>query len=130
MIFNPRYDANGLFAMPYFFIFEMIAPLLELQVYLSLIIGAIFGIFNIVYILLLLVATCFFGMCLSLVSLFIQEKYTTSLSTKDTFILVLFGIIENFGWRQLISLYRTWGYFTSLKGKHTWGTMSRVGFKK
>ena len=130
MIFNPKYDANGLFAMPYFFIFEMIAPILELQVYLSLIIGIVFGVLNLSYILLMLVATCFFGMCLSLISLFIQEKYTSSLTIKDTLVLVLFGIIENFGWRQFISLYRTWGYFTSLKGKHTWGTMSRVGFKK
>jgi cellulose synthase/poly-beta-1,6-N-acetylglucosamine synthase-like glycosyltransferase len=130
MIMNPQYGPNGLFALPYFFIFEMIAPLLELQIYLTLIIGMIFGIFNSIYILLLLVATCFFGMSLSLVSLLVQEKYSTSLSFKDTMILIFYGIIENFGWRQVISIYRTWGYFSSLKGKHTWGSMTRVGFKK
>ncbi len=130
MIFNPTYKANGLFAMPYYFIFEMVAPMLELQIYLSLIIGIIFGIFNIVYLLLLLVATCFLGMCLSMISLFVQEKYSTPLSFKDTMILILYGIFENFGWRQFISMYRTWGYFSSLKGKHTWGHMNRVGFKK
>lgn len=130
MILNPKYNANGLFAMPYFFLFEMIAPLLEIQVYATLIIGLIFGLFNGVFILLLLVITFLFGMCLSLVSLFIQERYTATLTRKDTFIIILYGIIENFGWRQIISLYRAWGYMTSLTGKHTWGSMNRVGFKK
>ena len=130
MIMNPKYDANGLFAMPYFFVFEMIAPLLEVQVYATLIIGLIFGLFNGVYILLLLVVTFLFGMSLSLVSLLIQERYTSPLTTKDTLTIIFYGIIENFGWRQIISMYRAWGYLTSLKGKHTWGSMNRVGFKK
>lgn len=130
MIFNPLYKANGLFAMPYYFIFEMAAPILELQIYLSLIIGIIFGIFDIVYLALLLVATCFLGMCLSMIALFVQEKYSKPLSFKDTLILILYGILENFGWRQFISMYRNWGYFSSLKGKHSWGQMNRVGFQK
>ncbi|MBN2540578.1 MAG: glycosyltransferase family 2 protein [Bacilli bacterium] len=128
MIFNPRYGTKGLLGMPYFFIFEMVAPLVEIQIYLSLIIGLITGLFNSVYILLLLVATILLGVILSMISLFVQEKYTESLSIKDTFILILFAVIENFGWRQIVSVYRSWGFFSSIKGNHSWGSMTRVGF--
>ncbi len=128
MLFNPRYGAKGLIGMPYFFIFEMVAPLVELQVYISLIVGLIIGIFNGVYMLLLLVVTCLLGMVLSLIALFVQEKYSETLTTKDTFVLVLFAIIENVGWRQIMNIYRCWGFFSSLRGNHSWGSMTRVGF--
>jgi len=130
MLFNPKYGPIGLIAMPYFFIFEMVAPLLELQVYLSIIVGLILGVFNGVYILLLLVITTLYGIILSMISLFVQEKYSESLSIKDTFILIFYAIIENFGWRQFMNIYRSWGYLSSLRGKHKWGKMTRVGFKK
>ncbi len=130
MLFNPKYGTIGLIAMPYFFIIEMVAPLLELQVYLSIIMGLIMGIFNGVYILLLLIITTLYGIILSMISLFVQEKYSESLSIKDTFILIFYAIIENFGWRQFMNIYRSWGYFSSLRGKHKWGKMTRVGFKK
>jgi peptidoglycan-N-acetylglucosamine deacetylase len=130
MLFNPHYGTKGLIAMPYFFIFEMVAPLIELQVYLSLVVGVFLGLFSGVYILLLMVVTTLFGIILSMVSLFVQEKYAQVLSTKETLILILYAIIENFGWRQFMNLYRSWGYFSSMKGTHSWGNMTRVGFKK
>ncbi len=130
MILNPKYHANGMFAMPYFFVFEMIAPLLEIQIYVTLIIGLIFGIFSLPFIVLLLVVTILYGSVLSLVSLLIQEKYATPLSLKDVVVLIFYSVIENFGWRQMTNMHRAFGFFSSLKGKHTWGSMTRVGFKK
>ncbi len=130
MIVNHHFGSRGLLGMPYFFFFEMIAPLLELEVYLSLIIGVVFGIFNGVYILALLAVTTLLGVVLSMTSLFVQEKYARPLSFKDTMLLVLMAIIENFGWRQFINLYRSIGFFSSLKGNNSWGAMTRTGFKK
>ena len=130
MIFNSKYGSNGTIAMPYFFIFEMLAPVLELQIYLSLIFGLIFGIFDGVFLLLLLAITTFLGMFVSLISLFLQEKYTEPFTIKDTFVLIFYSIIENLGWRQFVSIYRGLGYFTSFKSGVSWGKMSRKGFKK
>ncbi len=130
MIFNRRYGTNGTIAMPYFFIFEMLAPVLELQIYTSIIAGLFFGIFDGVFILLLIVLTTFLGMFVSLISLYLQEKYTEPLTVKDILVLIFNAIIENLGWRQFMSLYRSLGYFTSFGKKHEWGKMSRVGFKK
>ncbi|MCK5763379.1 MAG: glycosyltransferase family 2 protein [Clostridiales bacterium] len=130
MIFNRKYKANGTIAMPYFFIFEMLGPVLEIQVYLSILIGLLFGIFDGVLLLLLFTVTMFLGMFVTLVSIYLQEKYTEPFSIKDTIKLVLFSIIENFGWRQFISIYRSFGFFTSFKSKQSWGKMKRIGYKK
>ncbi len=129
MIFNRKYGANGTIAMPYFFIFEMLGPVLEIQIYLTLIAGLIFGIFDGVLLLLLATVTIGLGMFVTLISIFLQEKYTEPFSVKDTVKLVLFTIIENFGWRQFVSIYRSIGFFTSFKRSHNWGTMKRKGFK-
>lgn len=130
MIFNPKYGASGLFGMPYYFLFEMIAPIFELQIYTTLIIGLIFGIFSGPHLLLLFVVTCLLGVVYSVSALFVQEKYFKPLSLKETFILVFYAVIENFGWRQFVSIYRAFGYFASLKSGSSWGSMTRTGFKK
>jgi len=129
MIFNRKYGSNGTIAMPYFFIFEMLGPVLEIQIYLTIIAGLIFGIFNGVLLLLLFAVTVGLGMFVTLISIFLQEKYTEPFSVKDTAKLVLFTVIENFGWRQIVSIYRSIGFFTSFKRSHNWGTMKRKGFK-
>ncbi len=130
MIFNRKYRTSGTIALPYYFVFEMVAPVLELQVYLTILLGLVFGIFNAVFLALLLVVTTLLGMVISLISLLIQEKYAQSLNLKDTLLILLYAIIENLGWRQLISMYRARGFFSSLKDKHSWGKMKRTGFKK
>ncbi|MFA5067140.1 MAG: glycosyltransferase [Candidatus Izemoplasmatales bacterium] len=130
MIFNPKYKQPGLIGMPYFFIFEMMGPLLEIQAYFAIFIGIIFGLLNAMILLLLLFVTVIMGIFLSLFSLFINEMDRRTYSWKDIRLLVLYAILENFGWRQLISLYRVKGYLSSLKETHVWGQMNRIGFKK
>lgn len=46
MLFNPRYGRTGILAMPYFMIFEMIGPLIEIQGYLMVLIAFILGLLN------------------------------------------------------------------------------------
>ena len=42
--------------------------------------------------------------------------------------LVLFCVIENFGYRQLMTYYRVRGFVSYLRGDHGWGTIDRAGF--
>lgn len=129
MIFNPKYRQIGLLAMPYFFIFEMIGPLFELQAYTALILGLVFGLLNIPIVLTLLLVSVLLGIVLSLFSLSISESEHESFSFKEILMLIFIGFIENFGWRQWISLYRVFGFFASLRENQAWGQMNRVGFK-
>ncbi|MBA2504458.1 MAG: hypothetical protein H0V29_00775 [Thermoleophilaceae bacterium] len=37
-------------------------------------------------------------------------------------------MLENFGYRQIITLYRLRGFFSYLRGDKQWGEIKRVGF--
>ncbi len=130
MIFHPKYRGVGFLGMPYFFIFEMLGPLFEIQAYLAIFLGLVFGILNVEIVLLLLLVSVVMGIFLSMLSLFINEQDGNSFKAKDMAILIFYAIIENFGWRQLISIYRVKGYLSSLRETGAWGQMNRVGYKK
>jgi len=130
MILNPKFKQAGFIGMPYFFVFEMIGPLFEVQAYLAIFVGLALGILNIEIVLLLLLVTVVMGVFLSILSLFINEQDGPSFRVGDIAKLILYAVIENFGWRQLISLYRVKGYLSSLRETNAWGQMNRVGFKQ
>jgi cellulose synthase/poly-beta-1,6-N-acetylglucosamine synthase-like glycosyltransferase len=128
MLFNPRYGRTGLFALPYFFIFEMIGPIIEIQGYLMVLVAFLLGLLNAEIALLLLISTVFMGVLISIASLLIAEKDTKYFRVKDILILILYAIIENFGPRQLFSFWRVGGYLNMLKKPTGWGKAERKGF--
>jgi hypothetical protein len=42
--------------------------------------------------------------------------------------LVAYSVVENFGYRQLMTAYRVRGFFAYLRGDKAWGEIQRVGF--
>jgi peptidoglycan-N-acetylglucosamine deacetylase len=106
MIFNPRFKQPGLIGFPYFFLFEMIGPFIEFMGYVAVIFGFIFGLLNTSLVILLFIATILFGIVISLFSLLISEKRQVFYSFKETLLLIFVCIIENFGYRQIVSLHR------------------------
>jgi len=129
MILDPRFKQTGLLAMPYFFFFEMVGPLIEIQGYLALIVGIILGVSILEIVLLLIIASILLGIVYSLLALYINESNQETLSLKDMMKLLFIAVIENFGWRQFISIYRGISYFSAIKETHEWGQMNRVGFQ-
>jgi hypothetical protein len=57
------------------------------------------------------------------------EREVLMMNRKETFILILYAILENFGYRQLLSVQRVFSTFSSLKESGSWGTQTRKGFK-
>jgi cellulose synthase/poly-beta-1,6-N-acetylglucosamine synthase-like glycosyltransferase len=127
-IFNPVYGRMGLISMPYFFIFEMMGPLVEIQGYIMVILAGILGLLNVQIAVLLFLSTILMGVFISITSLFIAEKNVNYISTKELLILIGYSILENFGFRQLVSMWRLSGYISSLKKPKGWGKMERKGF--
>ncbi len=128
MLFNPRYGRTGTLAMPYFLIFEMIGPMIEIQGYLMVIAAAILGLLNVEIALLLFISTILMGVLVSIASLLIAEKDIKYFKLKDILVLVVYSIIENFGPRQLFSLWRVGGYLSILGKERGWGKPERKGF--
>lgn len=128
IIFNPRYKLMGMLAMPYFLFVELLGPIIELLGYIFLGIGLYLGIVNIPFAILFAIATLLFGIFLSLGSVLLEEwglkRYP---NVKDLLKLSFYSIIENFWYRQLNAIWRTWTFFSNFKKDKSWGNMQRQG---
>ena len=127
-LFNPRYGKMGMLSMPYFFLFEMIGPLIEVQGYLMIVIAFFMDILNWEIALLLFASSILLGVVVSVASLGIAEKDDAYFSYGDVLKLVHYAVIENFGVRQLFSLWRVIGYLKMFSKSHGWGKQVRKGF--
>ena len=131
MILNPRYGAIGMVAMPYYLLFEAFGPIIEAAGYLLTIGAAALGLIDWRYAeLLFLVAVCY-GALVSLAAVILEDlSFRRYPRVADLLVLAAFGIIENFGYRQLTTWWRLRGIVDFLRGRGGWGAMERRGFQR
>ncbi|WP_252130683.1 glycosyltransferase family 2 protein [Clostridium caldaquaticum] len=131
ILFNPKYGSIGLIAAPYFWLFEMFGPVIEILGYILIPLSYIVGILNVRFFILFLAASILYGVILSIGAILLEEytfnKYPT---LRQLFKLTFYGIIENFGYRQLTVLYRIEGIIRFQRLKHSWGKFKRQNFNK
>jgi cellulose synthase/poly-beta-1,6-N-acetylglucosamine synthase-like glycosyltransferase/HEAT repeat protein len=127
--FKPKYKQIGFIGYPYFFFFEFLGPFLELLGYTMLILALALGLLNTTIVLAIFTASIGFGVVVSLSSLFMTERDILMMNTKETLILLLYAVLENFGYRQMISIHRVFSSFSALKESGQWGSQNRKGFK-
>jgi len=130
MFLNPRFGAVGLVAFPYFFLFEMIGPSIELLGYELTLFGIAFALIAPQTAVLFLIVSILFGILLSMSAVALEEL-TKRRYPAPADLARLFGaaILENLGMRQLMTVWRTRGLIDGLRGhKKGWGVMERRGF--
>ncbi len=127
MLFNPQYGITGLIAMPYFLIFETIGPIFEIQGYFLIFLAWLLNILNVKVAMMLFISAILMGVINSLVALMIAEREERYFSIGDLSKLVFLAIVENFGPRQLISLWRVLGQIQLISGQSGWGKIKRKG---
>jgi len=121
MLFKPRYGAVGLLAMPYFFIYEMIGPLIEIMGYLIFFFLIIIGYATWTYVLAFLLVAVILGVCLSVFSIILEElSFHRYPKFRHLLQLIAVAIIENIGYRQLNSWWRIKGTWSFMKKKQNW----------
>jgi cellulose synthase/poly-beta-1,6-N-acetylglucosamine synthase-like glycosyltransferase len=130
MLFNPRYGRVGLVAIPYYWAFELIAPLLELVGLVLVVLGFALGVVNTSYALMFLAVAYGYAILVTLVAMVVEEltfhKYTR---WRDLAAILVASVLENAGYRQVTAWWRLEGWWASLRGKkQVWGTMTRQGF--
>ena len=129
MMLRPRYGALGLFVLPFFLVFELLGPLVELVGYAYFAVSLLSGSIEPVFALLFLVVALLLGFLLSVSSLLLEElSFSLYRRRGDLARLVLVALLENFGYRQLTLWYRLRGLWGYLRGKKGWGRMVRTGF--
>jgi len=131
MLFNPRYGMAGLFAMPFYAVFEMAGPYIECLGYVLFASHLVLGQVNYPFAVTFFFVAVFYGTFVSLLAILLEElsahRYP---KVKDILILTAAGILENLFYRQYLSVVRAWSLLDYLKGKNEWGAMDKRGFAK
>lgn len=128
MLLNPRYGRIGLLALPYFLLFEMLGPTIEVLGYAAFATTIALGIAPLSYSLAFLALALLVGLLFSVSALLAEERsYERYPCWRDLRRLAVSAIAENFGYRQLLVLVRFRSWWT-LARKAGWGSMERTGF--
>jgi cellulose synthase/poly-beta-1,6-N-acetylglucosamine synthase-like glycosyltransferase len=130
MFLNPRYGVIGTLALPYFFIFEMLGPFVEVLGYLSVILAYFLGILNMEFFLLFLLVAVFYGVFLSIAAVLLEEiSFRRYPAWEDLARLIWYSIWENFGYRQLLALFKVKAFWDFIRRRRRWGEMEHRGFR-
>ncbi|WP_232234686.1 glycosyltransferase family 2 protein [Actinoplanes sp. N902-109] len=130
MILNPRYGRIGLVALPYYVLFELLAPFVELSALVLLPLGLWTHAINYVFALEFVLVAYGYGLLVSLAALFIEEiSFHRYPRWSDLARGVVAAFLENFGYRQILALWQVRGALGALHGRRAeWGVMHRSGF--
>ena len=129
MLLNPKYKSVGMLAMPYYFFIEMLGPVIEIIGYISFILSFWYGIISFQFTLIFFGFAVVYGVFLSIGAILLDEynfkKYD---GVKEYLVLMLYSILENFGYRQLTTWWRFLAFFQYKRNRNNWGEMQRKSF--
>ena len=126
IFFNPRYGVVGIFSIPFHFLFEEMAPIVEVLGYIMIPLAWYFGLLSTEMFVLFLIASIFFGVITSIGSLAVEDLTTASyIRVRELLFMVFLSFVENIFYRQMTVGFRLVGIFSSRKYRQTWGIMKR-----
>ena len=71
-----------------------------------------------------------YGIFLSIAAILLEEiSFRRYPGWVDLTKLIAFGVLENFGYRQLLSLFKVKAFWDVLRRRRAWGRMDRTGFR-
>lgn len=125
IFFNPRYGVLGLLIFP-FYLLEAIGAVVETIGYPVVILSYFLKIVDINFLKLFFVLAILYGIFLNVGGIFLEEmSFKRYPRWSHLFRLLLFGIGENLGYRQLTSLFRFIGTFQFILGYHKWEVIKK-----
>lgn len=130
MLLNPRYGKIGLLSMPYQFFIELIGPLVEVIGYGVVILSFMTGVIGLRLFIFFLFLAFLYGIFLSAGSVLLEEiTYRRYPKWSDMIRLLFTAVIENIGYRQLISWWRVRALFSLVYKPRRWEYVQKKGFK-
>ncbi len=129
MFFNPRYHLLGMLSYPYWFFFEMLAPLIEAFGIIVFLLMVIFQLINWHVFIALLAFIVSFGYLYSAFAAFMEvTTYNMYRRRTDMMKLLLTALTEPFVFHPFVVWAAIKGYIDYLRKKNAWGEMTRQGF--
>lgn len=127
LLWHPRGGAVSWLAFPFFFVFEWLGPVIEFVGYAVLFLAALLGLLSweAFWVFTGFAFAC--GLLLSTSSVLLEEwSFRSYPKPRHLFALLGAAIIENLGYRQLVTWWRLVGFLRWVRGgRATWGHMHR-----
>ncbi len=143
MVLNPCYGSVGLFALPYFVLFELAGPYVEAAGYVLLPLFALWGILDPLRCILITAVALAFGVLQSMVAVLCatwlepvspagtQVRSLTGMDRwRDRLLLLAACFLGELGFRQLTVWWRLRGTWDFLRGRTDWDKFERAGFRQ
>jgi cellulose synthase/poly-beta-1,6-N-acetylglucosamine synthase-like glycosyltransferase len=130
MLFRPRYGRIGCLALPYLWLFELLAPIIELGGMVTIALAAWLGVLSWEFFLQFLLFGYAFATVISIGSVLQEElTYKRYNDWQDVVRLVSYSFLEHFPYRQLNMIWRLQGLWQYLRGDMVWRPMKRQGLQ-
>ena len=130
MLFRPRYGRIGFFALPYLWLFEFAAPVIEILGIVTIGLAAVLGVLSRAFFLQFLLFGYAFATVISIGSVLQEEiTYKRYNDWQDVVRLVSYCFLEHFPYRQMHMFWRLQGIWQYLRGDDVWGPLKRKGLQ-
>jgi hypothetical protein len=131
MIFNPRAGAVGMVTMPYFLLFEFLGAIIELFGIPIVLVAWLVGALSVPFFLSFLAVSVLLSVLISIAAIMLEEYVVRRHErSREIALVVLYGLLESFGYRQLTAYFRLRGIIDLVRGRHDWGQMERRGLER
>ena len=128
MVGRKRYGRIGVVALPYYLFFELLGPTIEGVGYIMFALALSLDLLSVPFALAFLGMSLSYGLVLTFLAILMEERaFRRYPSWRDLGRLVFCSVVENFGYRQLLSVVRLRSWYTVTRNRR-WGEMTRKGF--
>jgi cellulose synthase/poly-beta-1,6-N-acetylglucosamine synthase-like glycosyltransferase len=130
MLFRPRYGRIGWFALPYLWVFELLAPVIELGGIGTILLAAMLGVLSREFFIQFMIFGYAFATVISMGAVLQEElTYKRYNDWQDVARLVSYCFLEHFPYRQLHMVWRLQGLWEFMRGDMSWKPLERKGLQ-
>jgi cellulose synthase/poly-beta-1,6-N-acetylglucosamine synthase-like glycosyltransferase len=130
MLFRLRYGRIGSIALPYLWIFEMFAPVIELGGIVTILLAMALGVLSRDFFIQFMIFGYAFATVISLGAVLQEElTYKRYNDWQDVARLVTYCFLEHFPYRQFHMIWRLQGLWQYMRGDMSWKPLERKGLQ-
>lgn len=123
---NPKYGVVGLISYLYYLVYEMLSCILDVVGLVIVLTSYFIGLLNKEFLITFLLIYIVYSAIISITAIVLDNYiFREKLTLVEIIKLILFAILESFGYRQLCSWYRISGFIGYRKSKYQWGKIKR-----